>query len=492
MSTTYLNALAFEGGGVIGGGGGDFDKNDVAAISQLITEGGVKRALIHYLETVDLSKIDNPVVEKVLVPLVSSKELLKDIEVKDNYIVSENCSDSNNTLVPAAAYIGDVGGKICFNAQKISEKIKGLSDEQRMIELSALALHEHIHHFQKNKKEMVANEQEAYEISGYLKNTARFLEIPVLKWDLDLINTLPSHLFGDYPAKFSCVWVDNNVTDCNIPTVEETDHVLKAYEQGVTKRLKDWEDFNKEFNKIDYEVAGKSMDLIKTYGDKAYKNKLLYLYAEYFEYLGDKLDKAIGKDYTRKGLRVADFKSILDLGSPYHQFLKGLKKKIPYLTMEEYARLIKKNTDLLTYEWVFKSLNKTLEELVRENLRPGDDIMPIAKYLNLSYSCQDVNGIGSEDDYWRRDINKSNFSVSIFKNDISLDLRADEVILRKLVSDQVSVECEKNQDVPVSYSRHSDELLISYRKKYVGGLVWRLESPIYAPEFRELLRKVLK
>jgi hypothetical protein len=94
----------------------------------------------------------------------------------------DQCHDSLNAEVPASAKIGEIGGKICFDTKKIADEFHDLSQEEVMIRLAALAFHEHVHHFQKPETDLKINEDEAYNLSAYVKITAKLTQIPVLKW----------------------------------------------------------------------------------------------------------------------------------------------------------------------------------------------------------------------------------------------------------------------------------------------------------------------
>jgi hypothetical protein len=59
----------------------------------------------------------------------------------------------------------------------------GLSEEDVMVKLASLALHEHTHHFQRFAENQIeANEMEANRIAGYILITAKFVQLPLLKW----------------------------------------------------------------------------------------------------------------------------------------------------------------------------------------------------------------------------------------------------------------------------------------------------------------------
>ena len=75
-----------------------------------------------------------------------------------------------------------------------------------MIHLAALALHEHVHHFQNTLAGSTINEAEAYRFAAYVQLTAKVGQLPVLTWvgpdsaGSVLVNApppAPQHVFGD-------------------------------------------------------------------------------------------------------------------------------------------------------------------------------------------------------------------------------------------------------------------------------------------------------
>ena len=99
-----------------------------------------------------------------------------------NYVIKKVCRDTLNVEVAASAKIGDVGGKICFDAKRIASQYRNLSEEALMVRLANIAFYEHVHHFQKSSDSLAENETEAHHLSAYVQITARLVQIPLLKW----------------------------------------------------------------------------------------------------------------------------------------------------------------------------------------------------------------------------------------------------------------------------------------------------------------------
>lgn len=165
-----------------GRGGGDPLKNDAAAIELLLEGNGLKQAMLNYLGTLQVDQVRDDAVKATLTRVMKGGALQKDIASPGNYIISSDCVDGYSDSVPASALVGDVGGKICFNAQKLAQDYANLSEEDVMIRLASLAFHEHAHHFQDPSDPLKQNEIEAYRLSAYVQITAKVAEMPILKW----------------------------------------------------------------------------------------------------------------------------------------------------------------------------------------------------------------------------------------------------------------------------------------------------------------------
>jgi hypothetical protein len=81
--------------------------------------------------------------------------------------------------------------------------LKGLSEEDVMVRLAGLAFHEHTHHYQVFSNDKVQeNEDLANRIGGYILVTAKFVQLPLLRWvkpetgpaDFQIIQTMYSEI----------------------------------------------------------------------------------------------------------------------------------------------------------------------------------------------------------------------------------------------------------------------------------------------------------
>lgn len=169
-------------------GGGSPESVSQGALKLLIEGAGLKRAMQNYINTIDVEKIEDDEAKRLFTLLNKHGDLEGDIQTPNNYFVAtkeQTCRDAYNKEVPASAEIGKVGGRICFDVEKLTELYKSLNDEEVMIHLAALAFHEHVHHFQKvsqDEKVIKKNEEEANRLAGYVLVTARFVQIPTLQW----------------------------------------------------------------------------------------------------------------------------------------------------------------------------------------------------------------------------------------------------------------------------------------------------------------------
>jgi hypothetical protein len=170
------------GSGGEGTGGGFSAKIDEAAIRLRLEGGSLKKALLNYVNTLDVDQISNSGVRLLLKAIIANGALAKDIEIAQ-YTPTPGCRDSLDQSVNAAAAIGKPGTPICFDVVQLAEEYKGMDGEAAMIRLASLAFHEHIHHFQSPVVALKRNENEAYLISAYVELTAKFLAPPVLKWE---------------------------------------------------------------------------------------------------------------------------------------------------------------------------------------------------------------------------------------------------------------------------------------------------------------------
>lgn len=220
-----MNYVCAQGKMVEGGiatGGANLGRMDESQISLLLSEDThlLKTSMINYLKTMSVAKVENPEARKVFLSYPGVNLLLEDI-LKSRYYISENaeCRDAYNNEVGASARIGEKGGVICFDIQKIAYSTRSLSAEKAMIKLAALAFHEHVHHFQNisgnDTKKIEANEYEAYALSAYVELTAKTAQVPILKWDMeDKVLPLCSDKkidLREVPVGFRCHTSGNNL-----------------------------------------------------------------------------------------------------------------------------------------------------------------------------------------------------------------------------------------------------------------------------------------
>ncbi len=169
-------------------GGGHPSGVDAGALKLLITGGGLKRDMVNYLKSIQIDKVQNPQVKSSLERMMVGDRLVKDILTPNNFFLATKtrpCLDEYNNKVPASTIIGDVGGPVCFNIDKLVSAYKDLSEEAATIHLAALAFHEFTHHYQMPSADpqiIQSNEVEANRVGGYVLLTAKFLMIPVLQW----------------------------------------------------------------------------------------------------------------------------------------------------------------------------------------------------------------------------------------------------------------------------------------------------------------------
>ena len=173
-------------------GGGSPSRVDEQAIRMMIQGESLKNSVINYFKTIKVEEIENAEIRQV-VPRLLSQGLLKDVKSFDNYYFGD-CLDAQDSSVPASTEFGhkdgnqckpNIGGKICFNPNKLVSiyESEGLSEEQLLIRLASLAIHEHVHHFQCVEDSTDQKlEDQANQVAAYVQLTARLSQMPVLKW----------------------------------------------------------------------------------------------------------------------------------------------------------------------------------------------------------------------------------------------------------------------------------------------------------------------
>lgn len=168
-------------GGNTSGGGNPFTVTE-SSIKLLITGNGLKSAMLNYLKTLPVEKIDDMTVRNLFARLLQNDFLQIDIR-ESKYIASESCEDTMHGPSAASALMGKLGSDICFNPVILAKLYQGMDDENVMVQLASLAFHEHVHHFQVgDRKSMRRNEEDANRLAGYVQITAKFVQLPLLKW----------------------------------------------------------------------------------------------------------------------------------------------------------------------------------------------------------------------------------------------------------------------------------------------------------------------
>lgn len=197
LTVTSAICLAQTKMGGSNGGGGDPSAVTAGAIRLLINGDGLKNAMQNYINTLPLSQIEDGQVRTLFQTLMQNNKLKQDI-INSKYAEATEakpCEDAYNEAVSASTEVGKPGAEICFDIKKLAKSFGSLTEEELMVKLASLAFHEHVHHFQEFSKEKIKqNENEANRISGYILLTARFVQLPVLKW------TKPSQDSNDFQS----------------------------------------------------------------------------------------------------------------------------------------------------------------------------------------------------------------------------------------------------------------------------------------------------
>lgn len=172
-----------EGGNSSGGGGPDLV--GAGALKLLIDGGGLKKAMLNYVNTLQIDQVEDQLVQAKLSMMMKANELQRDIE-DSRYVFATKaspCRDAFDQMVPASTLIGRPRSPICFDIEKLVKSYKGMSEEDVMVQFASLAFHEHTHHYQKFSPKLIQeNEDQANRIAGYVLVTAKFVQLPLLKW----------------------------------------------------------------------------------------------------------------------------------------------------------------------------------------------------------------------------------------------------------------------------------------------------------------------
>jgi hypothetical protein len=115
---TSINSFAF--GGNTSGGAGPATV-EAGAIRLLVEGGGLKRAILNYLRTIKVDRIEDGIVRNKLIKMMASDALAQDVQ-NSKYILATPmtpCKDAYNRDVPAATMVGKLGSDVCFDVKKL-------------------------------------------------------------------------------------------------------------------------------------------------------------------------------------------------------------------------------------------------------------------------------------------------------------------------------------------------------------------------------------
>jgi hypothetical protein len=190
-----VSSVFFAYAGGEGVGGGSSIKMEADRIRYLLENGDVKQSLMIYLKSIQLDNFptktpNQAAIKELFRQVLENNGLISDIQTPNNYVFNQGCPEapgrppsqiveSKASLIGESNYerfactpIGVKGGSINFEIKKLSEYYKGLNNQELLIRLASLAIHEHIHHFQNPAVELQIHENEAYALSDYVYLTA--------------------------------------------------------------------------------------------------------------------------------------------------------------------------------------------------------------------------------------------------------------------------------------------------------------------------------
>lgn len=174
--------------GPINSGGDDTTLSNTRTIEDIITnKSNLKHSLIHYLQTLSIDKISNSKIKSFFSLYPGITEFIEDIE-KSEYQTDQPCFDRSGENMSASAQFGIPGSNICFDLQKLNQELQGLSYEEKFIHLGAIAMHEHMHHFQalnRDGSNKLNLEIDADLIYVYVLKTAKVANEIILKWEVE-------------------------------------------------------------------------------------------------------------------------------------------------------------------------------------------------------------------------------------------------------------------------------------------------------------------
>jgi hypothetical protein len=222
-----LSAVAAYAGGDSSGGGGPKTVK-MGAIKLLLENDSLKKALLNYLSTVKKDQIEDEKVKATFGRITANNALSTDISTPHNYNYAtpkQPCLDAFGKKARSSTIMGKIGAAICFDIEDLAEDYKDFSSDEVMIQLAALVLHEHVHHFQRKTNvvaEIQKNESEANHLAGYLLVTAKFVNLPLLEWTRPLAMECPN-----FVGKYKCV------QDTNPDMIWENE-IRQSIKDGVT------------------------------------------------------------------------------------------------------------------------------------------------------------------------------------------------------------------------------------------------------------------
>ncbi len=168
--------------GANGSGGDNPTRVNEALIEHYLLDGVLKQGLMNYLSAIKFNRVQDVKIKKLLL----DKRLRPDILSANNYVIRDQCDSETDKNSLSSTKFGNLKGPICFNVKGLAVVYanRGLSAEMVLVELAAIAIHEHAHHLQQNNPQdkNVANEKIADRLGAYFLSSARNAQSPTLEW----------------------------------------------------------------------------------------------------------------------------------------------------------------------------------------------------------------------------------------------------------------------------------------------------------------------
>lgn len=214
MAVFLFTAQALPKGGSHTGGADPHEavkRSSTALIEELLSpeKNVLKTSMLNYLKTINVDKVSNSVARSFFGQSPGLDELRKDIS-ETTYVISKDgdCLDEFDKKLKVGTKVGVPRAPVCFDLKALSADYNGVNTELVMVNLAAVAFHEHMHHFQTDPMEntslFATLEDDAYQISSYVMRTAKG-SLPILKWEFpnvqDTDPSSPSQVFK--PQLFS-------------------------------------------------------------------------------------------------------------------------------------------------------------------------------------------------------------------------------------------------------------------------------------------------